>query len=97
MVTSRHAGYCGSQRPIVSSSPSLPAASNFQDQRGGERFGVAADLEQRVGADWLGVGEPVRAGKNREDRMAAATMPACNAAPDSFALDRRALPGHSCR
>ena len=46
----------------------------LEDQRGGEFLGVAADLEQRIGADRLRVGEPIVAGEDGDDRVPGAAV-----------------------
>ena len=52
----------------------LAGGFELEDQRGGEFLGVAADVEQRVGADRLGVGEPVIARIEFKDRFARAAV-----------------------
>ena len=46
----------------------------LEDQRGGEFLGVAANLEQSIGADRLRVGKPIVAGEDRDDRVAGAAV-----------------------
>ena len=67
----------------------LAGGFELEDQRGGEFLGVAADVEQRVRADWLLVAEPVIAGIDFKDWFARAAIHLQRRAREPF--DRRAI------
>ena len=64
------------RQPLPDRVVEVELASRFEleDQRGGKFLGVAADVEQRVGADRLLVAEPVVAGIDFKDRFARAAV-----------------------